>query len=355
MEEKKFQPKKLTLSNTKQEMLEAYQAVLKQLEAQKEAEMKPEKRMEERKAKEVIQAAESLSSEGVSKEISNLKIETSKTLAQISDRLEEEIQKFKAVQNAIALKEKELQELYEIEKSASTLAALIESQNQKRQAFELEMAEKKEALSQEIEALRAQREQEKKEYEEEIKERDMIEKKRREREKDDYEYSFKREQKLAKDKFEDEKAKLEKEIQIKKEQMESELKEREKVVAEKEEELNELRKKLNAFPKELETAVAKAVKETTERLNLEAKNREELVKKEFIGERNVLTTRIESLEKIVKEQSEQIAKLTQQLERAYQQVQEIAVKTIEGSSTIKSFANLQQWISEQMKKSSQEK
>jgi uncharacterized coiled-coil protein SlyX len=137
--------------------------------------------------------------------------------------------------------------------------------------------------------------------------------------------------------------------------MESELTEREKVIAEREDELNDLRKKVSAFPKEMETAVSKAIKETTEKLNLEAKNREELQKKEFIGERNVLTTRIESLEKTVKEQSEHIAKLTQQLEKAYQQVQEIAVKTIEGSSNIKSFATLQQWVSEQMRKSSQEK
>jgi hypothetical protein len=253
------------------------------------------------------------------------------------------------------LKEKELQELYEIEKSAVALAALIESQNQKRQQFESEMAEKKEALSQEIEALRAQREDEKKEYEEEIKERDTAEKKKRDRDKEEYDYSFKREQKLTKDKFEDEKAKLEKEVQIKKEQMENELKAREKVIAEREEELNELKRKVAAFPKEMETAISRAVKETIDRLNLEAKNREELQKREFIGERNVLTTRIESLEKIVKEQSEQIAKFSQQLEKAYQQVQDIAVKTIEGSSTIKSFANLQQWISEQMRKSSQEK
>jgi len=355
MDEKKIQPKKLSLSNTKQEMLEAYSAALRLLEAQKEAELKPEKKLEEKKAKEVIQVAESLSSEGVAREISTLKIETSKTLAQISDRLEEEVNKFKAIQSAIALKEKELQELYEIERSAVTLAALIESQNQKRQAFENEMAEKKEALSQEIETLRAEREKEKDDYEAEIKERDIVEKKKRDREKEEYDYSFKREQRLAKDKFEDEKSKLEKEIQIKKEQMQSELKEREKVVAEKEEELNELRKKASVFPKEMETSVAKAIKETTDRLNVEAKNREELVKKEFIGERNVFTTRIESLEKAVKEQSEQITKFTQQLEKAYQQVQEIAVKTIEGSSNVKSFANLQQWISEQTRKAPQEK
>ncbi len=355
MEEKRFQPKKLTLSHTKQEMLEAYNAVLKQLEAQREAEIKPEKRIEEKKAREVIQIAESLSTEGVSKEISSLKIEISKILAQISDRLEEEVNKFKAIQNAIVLKEKELQELYEIERSAVTLAALIESQNQKRQAFEIEMAEKREALTQEIEALRKQREEEKKRYDEEIKERDLMEKKRREREKEEYEYSFKREQKLAKDRFEDEKSKLEREIQIKREEMERELSEREKAIAGKEEELNELRKRVNAFPKELETSINKAVKETTDRLNLEAKNREELMRKEFIGERNVLTTRIESLEKIVKEQSEHISRLTQQLEKAYQQVQEIAVKTIEGSATAKSITNLQQWMAEQIRKSPQEK
>ena len=105
----------------------------------------------------------------------------------------------------------------------------------------------------------------------------------------------------------------------------------------------------------MEVAVGKALKETAERINLEAKNREELLKKDSGGEKNVLTTRIESLEKTVKEQSERIVKLNQQLQKAYQQVQDIAVKTIEGSSNAKSLANLQQWMSEQMKKPSQEK
>ncbi len=108
MEEKKSQPKKLSLSSTKQEMLEAYNAVVKQLEAQREAELKPEKKLEEKRAKEVIQVADSLSSDGVSKEIGSLKMEMGKVLAQISDRLEDEIGKFRAVQGAIAVKEKEL-------------------------------------------------------------------------------------------------------------------------------------------------------------------------------------------------------------------------------------------------------
>jgi hypothetical protein len=355
MDEKKMQPRKLTLANTKQEMLQAYMEVQKQLESQKELELKPEKRIEEKKAKEVLQVADSLSSEGVAREISTLKIEAGKMLAQISDRLDDEIGKFKAVQNAVALKDKELQELYEIERSAMTLAALIEAQSQKRQAFEAEMADRKEALSQEMETLRAEWKKEKEEYEAIVKERDAVEKKRRDREKEEYDYAFKREQKLTKDRFEDEKSKLEKEIQIKKGQMETELKEREKAIVEREQELNELRKKVAAFPAEMESCVAKAVKETADKLTAEAMSKDELQKKEFQGEKNVLLTRIESLEKLAKEQSERIAKFNQQLEKAYQQVQDVAVKTIEGSSNLKALTQLQQWLNEQTKKSGQEK
>jgi len=355
MAEEKIQPKGLSMSSTKKEMMDAYNALLKQLQEKRETELKPEKKIEEKKQKEVVKVAETLSSEGVVKEIGNLKLEIGKRLTHIADGLEEEVSKFKKVQRAIEVKEGEVKELYDIERSAETLAALIETQNQKRQEFESEMAARKEGLSQEIRTIREGWEKEKKEHEAEIKERDAAEAKRREREKEEYGYSFKREQQVAKDKFEDEKAKMEKEVQLKKEQMDKELAEREKEVAEREEELNELQSKVTAFPKEMENVVNKAVKETKERITLEAKNREELIDKEFDGERNVLTTRIESLEKTVKEQSEQIANLSGQLEKSYQKVQDIAVKSVEGSSSLKSLTSLNQLISEQTRKQPQEK
>jgi hypothetical protein len=96
----------------------------------------------------------------------------------------------------------------------------------------------------------------------------------------------------------DEKVELEKELQRKKEAAEKDLAEREKSTVEMERELAQLREKAAAFPKDLDGAVAKAVKEATERVQLEAKNRDELQRRQFEGERNVLTTRVESLEKI---------------------------------------------------------
>ncbi|MDY6855104.1 MAG: hypothetical protein SWO11_10440 [Thermodesulfobacteriota bacterium] len=160
---------------------------------------------------------------------------------------------------------------------------------------------------------------------------------------------------MVKDKFEDEKAKLKKEIQDQREQIEKESAEREKTIAGSKDELNELRKSASVFPKQIETAINKTTKETPETIRLEAKNKEELLKREFDGEKNVLTTRIGSLEKRVKEQSDQISNLSQQLEKAYQKIQDIAVKAVEGSSSLQPLTGFQQLVAEQTRKHSQEK
>jgi hypothetical protein len=354
MDEKK-DVKKLAMTSTKQEMLDAYNLLLKQLQEKQAGELKPERKIEEKKTKEAVQVAESLTSESVAKEINNLKLDVNKMLTQLYDRLDDEVNKFLAIQNAIAAKERDIQELYEIEKSAMTLAALIEAQNQKRQEFNVEMEGKKETLKRESETTRDEWLKEREAYEAAVKERDTAEKKRQTREKEEFDYNFKREQQLATDRYKYEKAKLEQELKDKKEALENELKARETAITEKEEELADLRKRAVQFPKELETSVNRAVKETSERITFEAKAKEELLKKEFEGERNVLKTRIDAVEKTATEQNERMTKLSQQLEEAYQKVQDIAIKTVEGASNAKSFANLQQLLGEQVRKQTQEK
>jgi uncharacterized coiled-coil protein SlyX len=354
MANREVKPKRITMRNTKKEILEAYNEVLQQLKEKRAAELKPEEEIKEKKIEEAVEVTDSLSTEGIVQEVSTLKLEIGRLLGQLSDRLEEEVGKYRQVRQAVEAKQKELQEVYEIEKSALSLAALIEAQHQRRQQTEAELAARKEELTREIETLRAEWGKEKKVHEAEIKERDADEQKRRERVKEEYEYAFQREQQLAREQFEDEKARLEREIAYRREQMEKELADREKAVVEKETELSELRKQADAFPKELQSAVSQAVKEAVQRVESEAKNREELLKKEFDGERNVLNTRIEALEKTVTEQDEQIAKLSQQVEKSYSQVQDIATKAIESTSRSQPLANLQQLMAEQTRKQSPE-
>ena len=61
----------------------------------------------------------------------------------------------------------------------------------------------------------------------------------------------------------------------------------------------------------------------------------------------MLTAKIASLERTVKDQAEQLVRLQEQAEKAYTQVQEIAVRAIEGSANTKQLAHLQQLLADQ--------
>jgi len=347
--------RKLSDKNTKQELLDAYQTLAQQLEQKRAAELNPERQVLEKKAEEAIKTATTLDPEGIDREIGSLKSDIGRMLAELSEKLAAEAARFKSLQQAVEAKQRELQELYGIEKTAATLAALIETQNQKRAEFEAEMTQQRERLTAEIETTRTDWEKERKAHEAELRERDAAEKKARDREKEQFDYAFKRDQQAVRDKLADEKATLEKELKLKKEIVDKELAGREGVLVEKETELATLRAKAAAFPQELDGAVAKAVKEATDKLKLESKNREELLQKQFEGERNVLATRNEALEKAIKELADQNGRLNKQLDAAYLKLQEIAEKTIEGASQSKSLAELQKLLVEQGRRPAAEK
>jgi len=295
-----------------------------------------------------------VATDGIAAHIGSLKTEVGRMLSEVSDKLESEAMRLSKVQQAAEIKEGELRELYGIEKEAQALAALIESQTRKREEFESRMASEREALEKEMELTRTRWEQEKKSREAETREWEASEKKKRDREKEEYDYGFKREQKLAKDAFQDEKNRLTKAIETQKAEMETSLGAREKAVADRERAIAELEQKVNGFPGELEAAVKKAVQDISGRLTADAKSREELLKKEFDGERKVLTTKIEALEKMVKEQHEQIGRLSQQLEKSYEKVEDIAVKAVQSASAFQS-GSFQQMVNEQARKQGQEK
>jgi hypothetical protein len=348
----KASPKK---RSPRQATVELVAEAEKAVAQRKEAEAKPEERIAAKATREAVAVAEAISSEGVVRSIGELKSTIARTLTQLSDRLEEEIGKYDQIRRAITAKDAELKEIYEIQRSASTLAAIIETQQQKQEEMEREYQTEKEQLDREIETTRAEWEQERKQREQETKERDTAEQKRRQRDLEEYKYSFAREQQLARDQAQDELAKVQKELAERKTQLEREWTEREKAIASREQELAELRARVAGFAQELEAAATRAAADTTARLEQQHQSAQALLRREFEGEKNVLTTKVASLERVAHEQAEQLGRLAQQAEKAYAQVQEIAVRAIEGSASSKQFAQLQQLLAEQVRKSSPER
>lgn len=323
----------------RQQMLDTLVETEKAVAERRAQNATPEEKVEAKVATQAIAAADELSTEGVGKSISDLKSVVGKMLTQLSDRLEEQVARYVQVQRAIVAKDAELREIYEIQRSASTLTALIESQEQQRTRFESELADMRAQLDREVAQTRAEWEREKRQREIESKERDAAEQKRREREKEEYRYAFAREQQQARDQFADESAKAHKELA-----------ERERAVESREQELAALRKRVDGVQAETDAAVAKAVGEAVARQQRDAGVREDLLKREFAGERNVLTTRIGLLEQTVKEQAEQLARLQERADKAYGQVQDIAVRAIEGAGTAKQLNSLQQMLADQSRK-----
>jgi hypothetical protein len=339
----------VTTSNTKQEMLAAYKEVVKRLKEKREAELKPQVRSEEKQKEEAVQVADTLATEGIAREVGNLRSEISKVLIELSDRMEEEIGKYLRLKKAVEAREKELRELSDIEKEALSLAALLEAQRERRERFDSEMAEKKQSLEAEIASTRAAWKDEQKAHEGEVQAREAAEKKRREREAEEYTYTFERQKRLAREQFEYDKAKMERESQSRRQELEKDLTSREQALNEKEAELRQLRERASASTTELAAAVDKAVKETTERLTREAEAREALLRKGFEGEEKVLQSRIESLQQTAKEQQQQIARLSAQIEKSYGQVQEIAVKAIEGTGGVRVISSSQPQLTDKQR------
>lgn len=88
--------------------------------------------MAEKAAKKVIALADALSADNIIAEISGLKVEVGKILTTLSDLLEQESGRYESVKKAIVQKEIELAEIYEIQKAASSLYALIEANSIKK-------------------------------------------------------------------------------------------------------------------------------------------------------------------------------------------------------------------------------
>ncbi|MFQ5342379.1 MAG: hypothetical protein ACE5F6_12605, partial [Anaerolineae bacterium] len=125
MADREFTPRRVTMKNTKKEMLEAYNEVLQQLQERRAAELRPKEEIEEKRIEAAVEVTDSLSTEGIVQEVSALRLETGQLLSQLSERLEEEVDKYRQVKKAVEVKEKELQEIYEIERAALSLAGLI--------------------------------------------------------------------------------------------------------------------------------------------------------------------------------------------------------------------------------------
>jgi chromosome segregation ATPase len=328
----------VSMANTKKELLDAYEIAKKRFESQSKDLLDAEKARKRMEKQVATATADAQVAQDPVQRLHDLRSAISRELGDLAERFENEIETYRKIQSAIGTKQAELKTIYEVETAASDLAALIDAQRIKKEQFDQEMNTQKAVFEIERQEMRTQWQREKTDHDRQIAEEKASLKKERQREKEEYEYAFNREKEQRKNALEDELQTLEKEIVAKRGDFDHSVQERtaaldvrEEAVAAREKDIEALRKEVDAFPKRLETAVQTAVADTTRQLTRDFESEKALMQARFDGEKNVLTGKIEALEKMVGSQETQIRDLSKKSEQAYEKVQDIANKAVSAS------------------------
>lgn len=316
--------------STKTEILEAYNELVTKMKEQKAMDAKAVKK--ETEEKEIVKASSLSSIEDIVKRLAGLKLDIVTAMDGLEKLLIDEFKKLSDLRKATEIENKNLEELYQIKAEAESLTALIALQKEKKAAFDEELATKRAEFDEEMVQKRQEWKREQERYEQEKKERETQLKKERQREEEEYSYNLKLARKKDADAYEMKKAALEKELIDRQAALEKKFAERDSIISAREKDYEEMKSKVEAFQSELAKAVKDTEKTVTERLEFKHKHQTEILMKEIEGERRLNQQIIAALEKKIKEQDELIRQLTEKANEAGRQVQDIAIKAIEGAS-----------------------
>lgn len=263
--------------------------------------------------------------------------EKERVLASAEDAVTSEIfseklvSRYNDVVAAIDIKEKELKEIYGIEKNAQTLVALINGYKGKeeelKEAHEKVVAERKEEirlLSEEkiamLDSIDEETEAKKKEIE-----------KQRQREENEYAYDLMRQRKLENDEWQDQKKTREAELRAK----EVDLAERFKTLEERESYVEELETKVNAIPGMLETAKEEGIQKGKADADKSHVFEIRSLKTSHEYEVKSLNDKIAVYEANINRLENANAELQEKLDTAYAQMRDLAADTVKSTGGVK--------------------
>jgi colicin import membrane protein len=287
---------------------------------------------------EIRRSVEGLSVESVVQKITGMNLEISKALTDLSQKLIAEVENLNNVRDAVALETRELGRLHKIDIAASALDQMVEEYHTEKAKLETEISSQRSAWDNE----QLEREHDQKESEEALK-------KQRQREIENYEYQKNLERKKAQDKYEEDVRLQEKKNKEKQEMLEKSWQQREAAMKEREEEWARLKKEVEEYPARTKREIDAAVKAAVQAAEQRFEQSFALSSKDAESEKRLAEMQVKSLQETVARQTAEIEALHRQLEEAKKQVQDIAVKAIEGASGARALAHVNQIAIEQAK------
>ncbi len=294
--------------------------------------------MAKQKEEDVRVATREMTPEGLVQGITTLGLEVSKSLSELSSKLATENNLLISMREAVLLEKREIEKLHKIDICATALDQLIGGYEEKQSALETEITSKRVEWEREKE----KRAQEQKEFDDNLK-------KQRQREKEEYEYQKNSERKKDQDVYDEVSHVQERKNKEKQETLEKSWAAREATLKEKEDELNRLRTETAAFPERIRLETEKGIADAVKAIASGHQQEILVLRKDAEAEKRLAEIKIKSLEEAVARQSKEMENIGMRLDEAKRQVQDIAVKAIEGASGANALAHINKIAMEQAK------
>jgi uncharacterized coiled-coil protein SlyX len=350
--------KKPTDKNTKAEILQAYEELLKETaELKTQLTQVPKDNQTVNKDKPKVEQPITMNKPPTIQQKMNYTIESLAKIQlgfgsaanELSEQLTTQASKLAEIRQNVETEISNLKQLHNLEIADDTLDTLITAYEENSKAYQEEYSQRYEVLSQEILEQRITWQKEQEEYKQSIKERNENLDKSRQRDTAEYKYDLELQRKLQADEYEQIQKGLYKQLEEFNEETEKQWTEREKQITDREKQFEEAKAKVEAFPKEKEAAIKKATEEGKGIAHYQAKVKADLYAKEVEGQKRFYEQRLQSLEQTITNQETRIQNLSKQLESALQQVQDLAVKAIEGTANVNSYQAIKEIALEQAK------
>jgi hypothetical protein len=269
--------------------------------------------------------------------------------SELSEQLTTRAANLSGIQESVQNELQQLKALHNLEIAEDTLDNLIKSYEDNSKTYQEEYNQRFEELSQEIYEQRNAWEKEQDEKKLSVKERNDNLTKSRQRDTTEYKYDLELQRQLEVDRYEQKQKEFYNQLEETQQEIEKQWSEREKLISEQEKQFEEFKAKVEALPKEKEAAIKKATEEGKGIAYYQAKIKSDLYAKEVEGQKRYYEQRLQSLEQTIGNQENRIQNLSKQLESALKQVQDLAVKAIEGTANVNSYQVMKEIALEQAK------
>jgi hypothetical protein len=270
-------------------------------------------------------------------------------VGELSEKLTIEAARLGEIREKVATEITDLQTLHNLEVGEDTFTELLTNYETSTKTFGEELNQRQEAyeLAVQTKAKTWQKEQE--QHDSTFKDRTELDRKNSQREVQEYKYNLDLARKLDREQSEQQQLDLVRELAETKEAYEKATTLREQGIKEREKIFHEAKDKVAAFIQDKEVGIKKAKEEGKGIATYQAKIKADLYAKDVEGQSRSYEGSIQSLESDIADRGERLNSLSKQLESALKQVQDLAVKAIEGSANANSYQTLKEITLEQAK------